>query len=94
MKIAMPLMLAWYFHKYEADAEAAHYGVAACCSWSVRARRQAARPGHGAAHRRRRFLRHFFAGLPWKIIIGLLASAAAAAPSCGTCCTTTSRSAS
>jgi rod shape determining protein RodA len=33
LKIAMPLMLAWYFHKYEAALKLRHFAVAGCCCW-------------------------------------------------------------
>ena len=81
MKIAMPLMLAWYFHKYEATLKLRHYGVAALLllvPFALVAKQPALGTALliGAAG----FYVIFFAGLPWKIIIGLLASAAAAAP--------------
>ena len=81
MKIAMPLMLAWYFHKYEATLKLRHYGVAALLlllPFGLVAKQ----PDLGTALLigGAGFYVIFFAGLPWKIIIGLLASAAAAAP--------------
>ncbi|MFN4326903.1 MAG: rod shape-determining protein RodA [Azonexus sp.] len=81
MKIAMPLMLAWYFHKYEATLKLRHYGVAALLlllPFGLVAKQ----PDLGTALLigGAGFYVIFFAGLPWKIIVGLLASAAAAAP--------------
>ena len=78
MKIAMPLMLAWYFHKYEATLKLRHYGVAALLlllPFGLVAKQ----PDLGTALLigGAGFYVIFFAGLPWKIIIGLLASAAA-----------------
>ncbi len=81
MKIAMPLMLAWYFHKYEATLKLKHYGVAALLLL-VPFGLVAKQPDLGTALLigSAGFYVMFFAGLPWKIITGLLVVAASAAP--------------
>ncbi|WP_150428568.1 rod shape-determining protein RodA [Dechloromonas sp. CZR5] len=81
MKIAMPLMLAWYFHKYEATLKLKHYGVAALLLL-VPFGLVAKQPDLGTALLvgAAGFYVIFFAGLPWKIIVGLIAMAGAAAP--------------
>jgi rod shape determining protein RodA len=81
MKIAMPLMLAWYFHKYEATLRARHFLVAAILL-AVPFALIAKQPDLGTALLvgGAGFYVLFFAGLPWKVIIGLGAAGAAAAP--------------
>jgi rod shape determining protein RodA len=81
MKIAMPLMLAWYFHKYEATLRLRHFIVAALLL-AIPFLLIAKQPDLGTALLvgGAGFYVIFFAGLPWKIIIGLGATAAAAAP--------------
>jgi len=81
MKIAMPLTLAWYFHKYEATLKLRHYGIAALLL-AVPFGLIAKQPDLGTALLvgGAGFFIIFFAGLPWKIIVGLIASVAAAAP--------------
>ncbi|HET7775926.1 MAG TPA: rod shape-determining protein RodA [Azospira sp.] len=81
MKIAMPLMLAWYFHKHEAALRWRHYAVAAVMLLMPVAL-IAKQPDLGTAILvgAAGFYVIFFAGLPWKVIIGLGAAAAAAAP--------------
>ena len=81
MKIAMPLMLAWYFHKYEATLRARHFIIAALLL-AVPFAMIAKQPDLGTALLvgSAGFYVIFFAGLPWKIIIGLGAAATAAAP--------------
>ncbi len=81
MKIAMPLMLAWYFHKYEATLRARHFIVAALLLLIPFAL-IAKQPDLGTALLvgGAGFFVIFFAGLPWKVIIGLGAAGAAAAP--------------
>jgi rod shape determining protein RodA len=81
MKIAMPLMLAWYFHKYEATLRARHYMVAALLL-VVPFGLIAKQPDLGTALLvgGAGFFVMFLAGLPWKVIIGLVAAGAAAAP--------------
>ena len=81
MKIAMPLMLAWYFHKYEATLRARHYMVAALLL-VVPFGLIAKQPDLGTALLvgGAGFFVMFLAGLPWKVIISLVAAGAAAAP--------------
>ena len=81
MKIAMPLMLAWYFHKYEAVLSLKHYVIAGLLL-VVPFLLIAKQPDLGTAILvgAAGFYVIFFAGLPWKIIIGMGAVAAGAAP--------------
>ncbi len=81
LKIAMPLMLAWYFHKYEAAIKLRHFAVAGLLLLIPFAL-IAKQPDLGTAILvgAAGFYVIFFAGLPWKIMIGMLASAAVAAP--------------
>ena len=81
LKIAMPLMLAWYFHKHEAALKARHYAVA-CLLLLLPFALIAKQPDLGTAILvgAAGFYVIFLAGLPWKVIIGLLAAGAAAAP--------------
>ena len=81
MKIAMPLMLAWYFHKYEAVLKFKHYLIAALLLLIPFAL-IAKQPDLGTALLvgAAGFYVIFFAGLPWKVIVGMIAAAAAAAP--------------
>ena len=81
MKIAMPLMLAWYFHKYEATLRARHF-VVAVLLLAVPFGLIAKQPDLGTALLvgGAGFFVIFFAGLPWKVIAGLIAVGAAAAP--------------
>ena len=81
MKIAMPLMLAWYFHKYEATLRARHFMVAAVLLLIPFAL-IAKQPDLGTALLvgGAGFFVIFLAGLPWKVIVGLIAAVAAAAP--------------
>ncbi len=81
MKIAMPMMLAWYFHQREETLRVADYMVAALLllmpvALIVR------QPDLGTAILvvAAGFFVIFFAGLPWKFILGMFAAAAAAAP--------------
>jgi rod shape determining protein RodA len=81
MKIAMPLMLAWYFQKHESMLRFKDYVVAtlillAPVALIVR------QPDLGTSVLvlAAGFYVIFLAGLPWKVIIGLAASAGAAAP--------------
>ncbi len=81
MKIAMPLMLAWYFHKYEATLRLRNYivaGLLLVIPFALIAKQ----PDLGTAILvgAAGFYVIFFAGLPWKIIVGLAAAGAAAAP--------------
>ena len=81
MKIAMPLMLAWYFHKYEAALKARHFAVAALLLL-VPFGLIAKQPDLGTAILvgAAGFYVLFFAGLPWKVILGLIVAGASAAP--------------
>ena len=81
LKIAMPLMLAWYFHKYEAVLKLRHYAVAGLLLL-VPFALIAKQPDLGTAILvgAAGFYVIFFAGLPWKIILGMLAAGAAATP--------------
>ncbi len=81
MKIAMPLMLAWYFHKYEATLNFRHYLVATLLL-GVPFALIAKQPDLGTALLvgGAGFYVIFFAGLPWKIIFGLITAGGAAAP--------------
>ena len=81
LKIAMPLMLAWYFQKYEATLKLKHFAVAALLL-VVPFGLIAKQPDLGTALLvgGAGFFVIFLAGLPWKIILGLLTAGAAAAP--------------
>jgi rod shape determining protein RodA len=81
MKIAMPLMLAWYFQKHEAMLRLRDYAVAALILLLPTAL-IARQPDLGTAILvfAAGFYVIFFAGLSWKIIIGLGVGAAAIAP--------------
>ncbi len=81
MKIAMPLMLAWYFQKYEATLKFKHYIVAALLLL-VPFALIAKQPDLGTALLvgAAGFYVIFFAGLPWKVIVGLIVAGASAAP--------------
>ena len=81
MKIAMPLMLAWYFQKHEALVRLRDYAVAALLLL-VPVALIAKQPDLGTAILvlAAGFYVIFFAGLSSKIIAGLIAAALAAAP--------------
>lgn len=81
MKIAMPLMLAWYFQKHEALLRLRDYAVASTILL-VPTALIAQQPDLGTAILvfAAGFYVIFLAGLPWKVIFGLAAAAAAAAP--------------
>jgi len=81
MKIAMPLMLAWYFQRHEALLRLRDYVVAALILL-VPTALIARQPdlGTGILVFAAGFYVIFFAGLPWKVIIGMAAAAAAGAP--------------
>ncbi|MDP2108973.1 MAG: rod shape-determining protein RodA [Rhodocyclaceae bacterium] len=81
MKIAMPLMLAWYFQKHEAMLRLKDYAIATIIllipvALIVR------QPDLGTSILvfAAGFYVIFLAGLPWKVLIGLGTAAAAAAP--------------
>jgi len=81
LKIAMPLMLAWYFHKYEASLRFRHFVVAGLLL-IVPFALIAKQPDLGTAILvgAAGFYVIFFAGLPWKVIVGMIAAGAGAAP--------------
>lgn len=81
LKIAMPLMLAWYFHKYEAVLKFRHFviaGLLLIIPFALIAKQ----PDLGTAILvgAAGFYVIFFAGLPWKVIVGMLVAAGTAAP--------------
>ena len=77
----MPLMLAWYFHKYEAVRNWRHYLVAGLLL-VVPFGLIAKQPDLGTAILvgAAGFYVIFFAGLPWKVMAGMIVAAASAAP--------------
>jgi rod shape determining protein RodA len=81
MKIAMPLMLAWYFHKYEAALKFRHFIIAGLLL-IVPFGMIAKQPDLGTAILvgAAGFYVIFFAGLPWKVIFGMVVAGASAAP--------------
>ncbi|HMW16703.1 MAG TPA: rod shape-determining protein RodA [Accumulibacter sp.] len=81
LKIAVPLMLAWYFHQHESSLKWRHY-IVACLLLVVPFALIAKQPDLGTAILvgAAGFYVIFFAGLPWQIIVGLATAAAAAAP--------------
>ena len=84
LKIAMPLMLAWYFHKYEAAMKIRHFAVAGLLLL-IPFGLIAKQPDLGTAILvgAAGFYVIFFAGLPWKVIVGMLAAALLAAITSG-----------
>ena len=95
MKVAMPLMLAWYFQKFEGRIGWKDFVLAAILIAipTYLIKRQ---PDLGTALliAASGFYVLFLAGLSWKIIIGLGALGAGWRRCCGRTCTTTSASAS
>lgn len=81
MKIAMPLMLAWYFHKHESVLRTKDF-IVATVLLAIPAAFILKQPDLGTALLviGAGFYVIFLAGLPWKIIGVLAAIAAAAAP--------------
>lgn len=81
MKIAMPLLLAWYFQQREAMPRLRDYAIAAFMLLLPVAL-IARQPDLGTAVLvlAAGFYVIFFAGLSWKIMIGMVVAAAAAAP--------------
>lgn len=81
MKIAMPLMLAWYFQKHEAALRWREYLIATCLLM-VPVALIVRQPDLGTSILvfAAGFFVIFLAGLPWKVMFGLGAAAAAAAP--------------
>ncbi len=78
MKIAMPLMLAWYFHRREATLKAADY-LAAAAILGVPAFLIAKQPDLGTALlvTAAGFYVIFLAGLSWRLIVPVAAAGAA-----------------
>ncbi len=81
LKIAVPLMLAWYFHKYEAALNFRHFiiaGILLLVPFGLIAKQ----PDLGTAILvgAAGFYVIFFAGLPWKVMAGMGLAAAGAAP--------------
>ncbi|MBI4986625.1 MAG: FtsW/RodA/SpoVE family cell cycle protein, partial [Rhodocyclales bacterium] len=81
MKIAMPLMLAWYFEKHESMLRMRDYGIAALLLL-IPVALIAKQPDLGTAILvlAAGFYVIFLAGLSWKILAGLVAAGLAAAP--------------
>lgn len=81
MKIAMPLMLAWFFQRHATHLSWREYGVAALIL-GIPVFLIARQPDLGTAILvlAAGFYVIFLAGLPWKFIFALMALAAAAAP--------------
>ncbi len=81
MKIAMPLLLAWFFQKREAMPRMTDYAIAAVMLL-VPVGLIARQPDLGTAILvlAAGFYVIFFAGLSWKIIIGMVVAGVAAAP--------------
>ena len=81
MKIAMPLMLAWYFQHHEATLRLKDYGIAALLL-AIPVALVAKQPDLGTALliSASGFYVLFFAGLPWRIMLGLAAAAGASLP--------------
>ena len=78
MKIAMPLMLAWYFEQREGASLVRLRARRAAAAGAGPADQAPARPRHRAAGRRPGAYVIFLAGLTWKIIVGLAALGGAA----------------
>lgn len=81
LKIATPLMMAWYFQKHEAFLTTRHYVIAGLLLL-VPFGLIAKQPDLGTAILvgSAGFYVIFFAGLPWKFIISMMAAGGAAAP--------------
>ena len=81
LKIAMPLLLAWFFQKHEAMPRLRDYGIAAALLL-VPVALIARQPDLGTAIlvSAAGFYVIFFAGLSWKIMFGMLGAALASAP--------------
>ena len=81
MKIAVPLMLAWYFNRYEATLKARHYLVAAVLLLApVGLIARQPDLGTAALILATGCYVLFLAGLPWRIIAGLSVGAVASVP--------------
>jgi rod shape determining protein RodA len=77
----MPLMLAWFFHKAESEPKALHF-LAAAALLAVPVAFVLKQPVLGTALLigASGFFVIFFAGLSWKVLLGLILSGAAALP--------------
>lgn len=81
MKIAMPLMLAWYFHKYESVLKLKHFAIATgILLLPILLILKQPDLGTSLLVGAAGFFVIFLAGLPWKIMFGLGAAAGAALP--------------
>ena len=81
LKIATPMMLAWYFHQHEHATKLRHYAVAMLLV-AIPFVLIAKQPDLGTAILvgAAGFYVIFFAGLPWKVIFGMIFLVATAAP--------------
>ncbi len=81
MKIAMPLMLAWFFHRYETTLKLREF-LAAGVLLAIPAFLIARQPDLGTALLvcAAGFYVMFLAGLSWKVLIGLVVATAASLP--------------
>jgi rod shape determining protein RodA len=81
LKIAMPLMLAWYFHQHETVLKIRHYATAVLLLF-VPCALIAKQPDLGTAILvgGAGFYVIFFSGLPWKIIVGAITAGVLATP--------------
>jgi len=81
MKLAVPLMMAWYFEKYEAGLSLKNYALAALLLL-VPVALIARQPDLGTAIliAASGFYVLFLAGLPWRIMLGMAVAAAISAP--------------
>jgi len=81
MKIAMPMMLAWYFHKSEEAINAKNFAVAACILLiPIALILKQPDLGTSLLIGATGFFVIFFAGLPWKAMAGLVIAASAVSP--------------
>ena len=81
LKIATPLLLAWYFHTHESVMKMRHYamaGILLLIPFALIAKQ----PDLGTALMvgAAGFYAIFFAGLPWKVMIGMIATIAISSP--------------
>lgn len=81
MKLAVPMMLAWYFDRHEANLRLKHFAVAALligmpCALVVRQPDLGTTLLIGAAG----FYVLFFAGLSWRVMLGLFVAGLASLP--------------
>ncbi|MDR3323459.1 MAG: rod shape-determining protein RodA [Zoogloeaceae bacterium] len=81
MKIAMPLMLAWFFHKHESELKLKHFAIAALLlALPILLILKQPDLGTSLLVGAAGFFVIFFAGLPWKIMLGMSVAAGAALP--------------